>query len=112
MVLNDITDPAILDKVVQRIRETAGPRRIILFGSAVRGETGPHSDLDLLVVMPDGAHRRETAQRIYRNLAGLNAAADIVVVTESDIRAYADNPSLVLNPALREGKELYRAASG
>jgi hypothetical protein len=35
---------------------------------------------------------------------------DIVVVTEQDIRQFGDNPSLVLKPALEEGKELYRAA--
>jgi len=34
---------------------------------------------------------------------------DIVVATEQDIRRYGDNPSLVLKPALEEGKELHRA---
>ena len=68
------------------------------------------SDLDLLVVMPDGTHRRRTAQTVYRSLRGLGFAKDIVVVTESDIRNYGENPSLVIYPALRQGKELYHAA--
>jgi hypothetical protein len=46
---------------------------------------------------------------LYRTLAGLGVAKDLVVVTESDVRLYGDNPSLVLYPALREGRELYRA---
>jgi hypothetical protein len=71
---------------------------------------GPHSDVDLLVVMPDGAHRRQTAQCLYRALAGLGVAKDIVVVTESDVRQFADEPSMVVHPALKEGRELYRAA--
>ena len=71
---------------------------------------GPHSDVDLLVVMPDGAHRRQTAQRLYRALSGLGVAKDIVVVTESDVREFSDEPSLVICPALREGKDLYRAS--
>lgn len=83
--------------------------RIVLFGSAARGQMGPHSDLDLLVVMPDGVHRRHTAQRIYRSLLGFGVAKDVIVVTESDVRDYGDNPSLVLFPALREGKEIYVA---
>ena len=29
------------------------PRRVILFGSAARGEAGPDSDLDLLVILDD-----------------------------------------------------------
>ena len=39
--------------------------KIILFGSAVHGEMGRHSDVDLLVVK-DGVDRRRTAARIYR----------------------------------------------
>jgi hypothetical protein len=77
----------------------------------MRSEAGPHSDLDLLVVMPDGVHRRRTAQVIYLGLNGIGIAKDIVVVTESDVRDYSDNPSLVLFPALREGREIYRAGS-
>jgi predicted nucleotidyltransferase len=85
------------------------PRRIILFGSAARGQMSPHSDLDVLVVMPDGTHRRRTAMGLYEALYGLGVPKDLVVVTESDVRMYSDNPSLVLYPAMREGRELYRA---
>ena len=100
----------ILDELVKRIVQAANPLRIVLFGSVARGDIGPDSDLDVLVVMPDGIHRRHTAQKLYHSLAGMGLAKDIVVVTESDVRDYANNPSLVLYPALREGKELYRAA--
>ncbi len=99
-----------LNELVRRIVETVHPRRILLFGSAARGQMGPNSDLDILVVMPDGVHRRRTAQDIYCSLLGMGIAKDVVVVTESDIRDYGDNPSMVLFPALREGRELYRAA--
>lgn len=103
-------DQRLLDELVKRIVEAVQPLRIILFGSAARGAMGPHSDLDVLVIMPDGIHRRRTAQAIYRSLRGLGTAKDIVVVTESDVRAYGGNPSLVIQPALQDGKELYRAA--
>ena len=102
-------DQDTLSRLVARIAETVRPRRIILFGSAARGQMGAHSDVDLLVVMPDGIHRRRTAQAIYLSLNGTGIAKDIVVVTESDVRMYSDNPSLVLFPALREGREIYRA---
>lgn len=102
-------DQQIIDELVRRIVEAVNPRRIILFGSAARGAMGPDSDLDVLVVMPDGVHRRRTAQEIYKCLRGLGFAKDVVVVTESDIGEYGDNPSLVLYPALRQGKELYHA---
>ena len=101
-------DPRLLDELVKRTVEAVHPLRIILFGSAARDAMGPDSDLDLLVA--DGVHRRRTAQTIYRSLRGLCLAKDVVVVTESDILEYRDNPSLVINPALRYGKELYNAA--
>lgn len=100
---------ATLMELVRRMVETVRPRRIILFGSAARGQMGPDSDLDFLVVMPDGTHRRHTAETIYRQLTGTGIAKDIVVVTEGDIAQYADNPSLVIYPAIREGREVYRA---
>ena len=78
-------DPKMIDELVRRIVEVAHPLRIILFGSAARGEMGPNSDIDVLVVMPDGVHRRRTAQEIYRHLWGFGFAKDILVVTESDI---------------------------
>ena len=41
------TDREVLAEIVRRIVRVAAPERIILFGSAARGETGPGSDLDL-----------------------------------------------------------------
>lgn len=40
---------SVLDEVVQRIVEVADLDKIILFGSAARGEAGLDSDLDLLL---------------------------------------------------------------
>jgi uncharacterized protein len=101
--------PEVLNEVVDRIVQAVRPQRIVLFGSAATGRMGPDSDLDLLVIMPDGIHRRQTVQAIYSCLKGFGLAKDIVVATEGDVRNYGDNPSLVLCPALREGRELYRA---
>ena len=96
----------VLAEVVGRIVEVAQPDKIILFGSAIRGEMGPNSDLDLLVVK-SGAHRRHLAQAIYRNLIGVGFPVDIIVVTPEDIDRYGDAIGLVLEPALREGKVVY-----
>ena len=68
---------------------------------------GPNSDLDVLVVMPDGVHRRKTAQLIRRHLMGFGFAKDIVVVTQSDIENHGTNPYMIIKPALDEGRELY-----
>mgnify|MGYP005836882175 FL=1 len=97
----------LLDDLVRRIVDVVQPLRIVLFGSAARGALGPDSDLDILVVVPDGTHRRSAAQRIYRSLFDLGTPKDVVVVTESDVKNFGTNPSLVIASALEEGRELY-----
>ncbi|MGH7599100.1 MAG: nucleotidyltransferase domain-containing protein [bacterium] len=96
-----------LQELAERIVDAVHPLRIVLFGSAARGEMGPNSDLDVLVVMPEGVHKRKTAQLIYRHLLGFGFATDVIVATENDLRKYGDNFSLVYYPALREGREIY-----
>ena len=92
-----------LDQIVQRVVEVAKPEKIILFGSAARGEMGPHSDVDLLVIKAD-ANRLDLTGKIYRHLHGVQAAVDIIVVTPEDVERYRNSPALVVAPALREGK--------
>ena len=89
----------------------ADPDKIILFGSGARGEMGPNSDFDLLVVKSDPIHRRKLAQAIYTNLFGVGQAVDIIVVTPGDIERYGNVQALVLEPALREGKVIYERGS-
>jgi len=98
----------LLDEIVSRIVEAAAPEQIILFGSAVRGEPDATSDVDLLVVK-SGVHRRKLAMTIYRRLAGVGCAVDVVVVTPEDIERYRDCPALVIGPAMREGRVVYAA---
>ena len=57
-------DQKTLDDIIRRIVEVAHPEKIILFGSAARGEMGPNSDVDLLVIK-SGAHRLDLAGQIY-----------------------------------------------
>jgi predicted nucleotidyltransferase len=97
-----------LDTIIERVVEVADPERIILFGSAARGDMGPRSDFDLLVVKSD-VHRRKLAQRIYRNLIGVGQPVDVVVVTPEDLEQYGDSHALIISPALKEGTEVYRA---
>jgi predicted nucleotidyltransferase len=105
-------DPGIgevLDEAVRRIVEVAHPRRVILFGSAARGEMGPDSDMDLLVVVERPVHRRKLAQKIHHEFFGLGTAIDVVVVTEDDVRHGVVASGTVLASALTEGRVLHVA---
>lgn len=104
-------DADILALLVGEIVAAVDPLRVVLFGSSARGTMGPDSDLDVLVVMPDGTHRRRTAHTLYRNLWQVPAPTDIVVVTESDLVEWRDDPSGVIQHALKEGETLYERAA-
>jgi len=98
----------ILQKIVQRIVEVAQPDRIILFGSAARGEIGPHNDVDLLVVKSGEFDYHRLIGDIYMDLHGVGQAVDIILVTPEQIERYRDSFCLVIAPALKEGMEVYR----
>lgn len=102
--------PDLIEEIVRRVTGAVNPLRVILFGSAARGEMSATSDIDLLIVMPDGTRRRDASRKAYRALSGLGVAKDVIVVTESDVKAFGENPSLVIKPALEEGREVYHAA--
>lgn len=101
---------SVLDEIVRRIVETAEPEKIILFGSTARGDAGPDSDLDFLVVKT-GAHRRKLGVEIRRSLYGVRVAIDVVVATPEDLDRYGNSHALVYKHALFEGMVLYDAAA-
>ncbi len=103
------TDP-ILDQIVQRLVPAFRPRRIYLFGSQARGEAGPDSDYDVLLVLDELTDRRwRLCQAAYLALGDVRAAVDVVVWSTADferrLRAASSLPATVA----REGRLLYAA---
>jgi predicted nucleotidyltransferase len=97
-----------LAEIVNRLVEAYEPERIYLFGSEARGDAGPDSDFDLLVVVPNEAPpERKRSRLAYERLWGTGVAADVLVWTkesfDSRLHLRASLPSTVL----REGKLLY-----
>jgi predicted nucleotidyltransferase len=101
-----------IEELVRRIVEAVHPLRIILFGSAARGEMGPHSDLDVMVVMPEGTDRIKTAGFIYTQLSGLMAPVDVLVSTEAELEWYGNARGTVHRDVVREGRTIYAADAG
>jgi uncharacterized protein len=98
-----------IDALVRRITEIVHPLKIILFGSRALGQEQACSDVDLLVVVEDGAHRRKTAQKLYTEISGIKTPYDILVATEADLVKHANTPGLIYRDILRDGKLLYAA---
>jgi predicted nucleotidyltransferase len=87
--------------------EVAQPEQIILFGSAARGQMGPNSDVDLLVVKRGEFNYGQLVGDIYMRLCGVGQAVDVILVTPEQVKQYRQTSCLVIAPALREGKEVY-----
>ena len=74
-----VRDPQ-LAELVKRLVAAYSPERVFLFGSRARGEVGPDSDSDLLVVVPDDSGAERATSRLgYQALRGTGVAADVVV---------------------------------
>jgi predicted nucleotidyltransferase len=98
-----------LNEIIKRVVQVAQPEKIILFGSAVRGEMGPHSDVDLLVIKRGEFHQGRLTGEIYMSLHGVGQAVDVIVVTPEQVEKYRKTHCLVIAPAIREGREVYHA---
>lgn len=79
---------------------------MILFGSYARGDAGPHSDLDFLVVQTGLRDPAAESVRLRRVLRGLSVSADIFVVDESYVAEWRDVRGTLVNAALAEGRVL------
>lgn len=104
---NTTPDPVVVDKLVRQIVDLVHPVGIVLFGSAANGTMGPGSDIDLMVVMPQGANRRETSRRLYSHRMGVKVPYDILVSTMDDLERYGKSIGLIYKEIIREGKVLY-----
>jgi predicted nucleotidyltransferase len=108
-VTNKAANQETLAEIIRRVVEVAQPERIILFGSAARGEMGPNSDVDLLVVKRGKFDQIRLTGDIYVSLHGVGQAVDVVVVTPEQVERYRNTHWMVIAPALREGREVYHA---
>ena len=84
------------------------PVRVILFGSHARGEAGPDSDLDLLVVLDDDAPAEKRTLRAGFEAAGaFPLAADVVPVRARRFAERAGVPGTLSHTASTEGVVVY-----
>lgn len=99
-----------LDEIIKRLVEALDPLEIYLFGSHARGAAHCHSDLDILVVVPDGAGgRHELATRGDAALWGLLVPVDIVVFHRSEMDKWVPVRLSLPGTVARRGKRLYVA---
>jgi predicted nucleotidyltransferase len=84
------------------------PQRVTLFGSAARGEAGPDSDIDLLVILDDDAPREKlTLAAGYESRRSFRCAADVIPVRQSTFEAKSRIVGTLSHAAEAEGIVVY-----
>jgi len=109
-VIIPMDEEVAIDAIGEAIVGAVHPEMIVVFGSHARGEAGPDSDLDLLIVERESfAHRsrRNEVAKIRRALAGFAVAKDILVFGPFELRRWRNTANHVIARALREGNVLY-----
>jgi predicted nucleotidyltransferase len=86
------------------------PVKVVLFGSHARGDAGPDSDLDFLVVERDVGDRHAEMVRLGRELRPLGVPVDVVVVSEHYAEDWGCVEGSMVHAALTEGRVLHAAA--
>ena len=100
----------ILGEMVRRLVAAFRPEFIYLYGSRARGEAGPDSDFDLMMVVSssdDPRYRRD--QQAFRTLCGVGVSKEIIVLTRAEFEAGKNVVCSLPATVAREGKLLYAA---
>ena len=102
-----VDEKSILD-LRDRIAEEFRPERIILFGSYASGVARADSDLDILVILRQGASGPKRAAEILRRL-NPRIPVDLVVRTSEEIKSRLQANDFFLAEILSHGPVLYKA---
>ena len=102
-------EPAV-QEIVDCLVGVYRPERAYLFGSKARGEAGPDSDYDILLVMPDDSPPEMLSPVAgYDALWNLKTAVDIVISTRKDFENRLHLKASLPATVCREGRLLYAA---
>ena len=104
-----VSDPT-LAELLRRLVSAYEPERVYLFGSRARGDAGPDSDYDLLLVVPeDASPERQRSRLAYEVLRGTGVAADVLVCTRTWFNRREGLKASLPGTVLREGQLLHAA---
>lgn len=96
------------EELLRRVVAHLSPRRVILFGSHARGQAGPDSDFDLLVVVVDDLPAdRANWRALYEACRGFPGAVDLIPCRESVFRDRVDIVGSLPWIAATEGAVVY-----
>lgn len=95
-----------IENITQQLIKKYKPQKIILFGSAARGDFGPNSDLDFLVIKNDSRRPLEIEQELHW-LIDYRIASDFIFLKPSETKARLNSGDFFLKEIFSQGRVLY-----
>ena len=104
-------EPLVPPELLDRVVEFFHPRRVVLFGSRARGESGADSDIDLLVILDDDAPADHLTLRAgWEARRGYDHPADVIPVRDAVYRRRAKIAGTLAYEAEIDGIAVYERA--
>ncbi len=96
-----------INHITSQIIEKYKPEKIILFGSAARGERNLDSDADFLIIKKETPHYGADRIRELSRLIDRNIPIDLLIYRPEEFEKRLQMGDPFLKSVLKEGKILY-----
>lgn len=96
-----------IENITAQLIEKYKPEKIILFGSAARGDSNPDSDADFLIIKKDTPHKGRDRMIEVSRLIKRKIPADFLIYRPDEFEKRVAIGDPFLEMILEEGKVLY-----
>ena len=98
---------SVVRRIVERVVNGFDPIAVWLFGSMARGDCNEHSDVDLMVIMPEGTDCKTAELGIMGELRGSMLPKDVLVTTPGSFARAVDDVGSVQHSVREDGVMVY-----
>ena len=96
-----------IEIIVHAIKQKYKPEKVILFGSAARGEFEEGSDIDLFIIKQTNLPRHRRPLEIYRFLKNKALPIDFIIYTPKEFKNRLSLGDFFIKRIIKEGRILY-----
>ncbi len=96
-----------IERITSQLIEKYKPEKIILFGSAARGDAGPDSDADFLIIKKDAPPKGRDRMIEVSRLIERSIPVDFLIYLPEEFEARLSRGDPFLEMILEEGRVLY-----
>jgi len=96
-----------IQSITTQLIEKYGPEKIILFGSAARGDKGPDSDADFLIIKKQTPYYGSERIMEVSSIIERNIPVDFLIYRPEEFEKRLEMGDPFLKAILKEGRVLY-----